>query len=359
MSIPVWVSTDVPTCSPGESVQDALKRMSRWDCDSLPVCDASQRLVGSISMRDVCLHANANGKPLVDLQVKDVAERDSPVCSPEDPAPDLMLRMSETSQWSLPMVDRNGVLIGIVGFRDLLRSIQGDTDILRIVSAHEFDAVPTPAGNRQWTWRLLQQSHQLESPIGDRRHLTHAELRLLLTFIANAGKVLSRDSLMRSVCDRDRSSEDRYIDVLVGNLRRKFGECATNARAIVTVPNEGYLFGFKVTKTLRSTATMTPTTRRIRRPRASGPHRASTEKTGSVRPRPGPWLLEEINHLYESQGETEVQGFCAEHRIIASLCMTCSRLYRVVESHGGSGGLSHGWCSHRCTQLGTERAWAS
>jgi DNA-binding winged helix-turn-helix (wHTH) protein len=330
--------------------------MSRWDGDSLPVCDGNRRLVGAISMRAVCLHANATGKRLADMQVDEVAEQDTPICRPEDRAPDLILRMSETSRWSLPMVDRDRVLIGMVGFRKLLQSLQDDTDTIRIESAAESDAAPLSTRNPRNMWRLLQQSRQLESPIGDRRHLTYGELKLLLAFVESAGKVLGRDSLMRSVCNRDWDPLDRYVDVLVGNLRGKFGERASNARAIVTIKNEGYLFTLKVQATQPSMESIPSATRWVQRPRAVGTRNALLEKVESTRPQPSPSFLEEVNHLYEDRGEAEARGFCIEHRVIASICMTCSRLYRVVESQGPSGGLSHGWCSRRCAQHGTERA---
>lgn len=347
MSMPVWVSTDVPRCSPEESVQEAMRKMSRWDGESLPVCDSNQRLVGSISMRAVCLYANATGKRLTDVQVEEATERGNPICVPEDSAPDVMHRMSATGQWCLPMVDRNNVLIGMVRLPALLRSLEGDTDIIRIVSSDESNSFPTPSEGRRMGWSVLEQSRQLESPIGDRQRLPPAEFRLLLAFVRSAGKVLSRQALMRRVCDRDWDPSDRYIDVLVGNVRRAFGERASRARAIVTVRNEGYLFTLSVQMGSPSTK-LGSRTRWSGGPRAMDPSKTLTGKRGSAQHIPQPVFLEPVNHVYEQRGATAAQTYCVKCHIIASICLCCGRLYQVVESQGAPGGLSHGWCSKNC-----------
>ncbi|MDZ7670285.1 MAG: helix-turn-helix domain-containing protein [Gammaproteobacteria bacterium] len=90
-------------------------------------------------------------------------------------------------------------------------------------------------------WSLLRESRELLSPTGVRTHLSSAQWRLLEMFVENSGSVLNRDMLMAAVRGRSSDPFDRYIDVLVGTLRKKFGERAANARIILTVHNEGYL----------------------------------------------------------------------------------------------------------------------
>lgn len=68
--------------------------------------------------------------------------------------------------------------------------------------------------------------------------------------------------------------------------------------------------------------------------------------------------LDVINRLYEERGEKAAHTFCIMHRAIASVCMSCRHLFRVVDSQGSAGGLSHGWCSARCVQYGAARAKA-
>ena len=72
--------------------------------------------------------------------------------------------------------------------------------------------------------------------------LTRAEFELLATFVANRGRVLTRDGLIDHVSHRDRDPLDRTIDVLVGRLRRKIEKDPTSPRRIITVHGVGYVF---------------------------------------------------------------------------------------------------------------------
>lgn len=88
---------------------------------------------------------------------------------------------------------------------------------------------------------------ELTDPKGDAQHLTAGEFQLLLTFIDHAGEVMSRDRIMARIRNREWYPDDRYIDVLVGHLRRKLGETASNATLVTTIHGTGYLFTPDVT----------------------------------------------------------------------------------------------------------------
>jgi DNA-binding winged helix-turn-helix (wHTH) protein/CBS domain-containing protein len=292
MAIPAWVSTNAPICRPDEDVHAAIRKLRRWCGDSLPVCDNSRQLVGSISMRSVCLYADASGKRLADIQVREASEPETPACTPGDRATDVMRRMTETGQWCLPMVGRNHALIGMVRFQALLDSVGGDADTIRIVSTAACDEAASLLDVGFRGWRIRESSRELESPSGGRQHLTRAEFKLLLVFANNTGNVLTRDKLMHSVCNRDWNPSDRYIDVLVSNLRRKFGERASSARAFLTVQNEGYLFTLRV----QSPLTRPQTIRSQRNPRSGAlvPWDWRAESNGAALDHPQPISLDEV-----------------------------------------------------------------
>lgn len=88
---------------------------------------------------------------------------------------------------------------------------------------------------------------ELTSPAGHAQHLTAGEYQLLLTFIEHAGEVMSRDRIMARIRNREWYPDDRYIDVLVGHLRKKLGETASNATLVTTIHGSGYLFTPDVT----------------------------------------------------------------------------------------------------------------
>jgi TolB-like protein len=75
--------------------------------------------------------------------------------------------------------------------------------------------------------------------------LRRSELELLLAFVNNPGRALSRDYLLTAVAGRHSDSFDRSIDVLVGRLRRKIEPEPGRPRLILTVPGIGYLFAVR------------------------------------------------------------------------------------------------------------------
>ena len=74
---------------------------------------------------------------------------------------------------------------------------------------------------------------------GQSVQLTRREYDLLLCFLQNRNRVLSRDRLLEIVWGYDRPIETRVVDVHVGRLRAKLGQAAAQ---IETVIGFGYRF---------------------------------------------------------------------------------------------------------------------
>jgi two-component system torCAD operon response regulator TorR len=91
-------------------------------------------------------------------------------------------------------------------------------------------------------WSLDLNKRELTSPDGHAVQLSAGEYQLLLAFMEQAGEVMNRDQLMNRIRNREWFPDDRYIDVLVGQLRKKLGERAANAKIIATIHGTGYLF---------------------------------------------------------------------------------------------------------------------
>jgi len=72
--------------------------------------------------------------------------------------------------------------------------------------------------------------------------LTHTEFDLLAYLASNAGKVLSRERILRSVWGYEHPIETRVIDVHIRNLRRKIEPDPGHPRYILAVPGIGYRF---------------------------------------------------------------------------------------------------------------------
>jgi len=91
-------------------------------------------------------------------------------------------------------------------------------------------------------WTLDLNKRELTSPEAEKQTLSAGEYQLLLAFMEQAGEVMNRDQLMNRIRNREWFPDDRYIDVLVGQLRKKLGEKAANAKIISTIHGTGYLF---------------------------------------------------------------------------------------------------------------------
>ena len=72
--------------------------------------------------------------------------------------------------------------------------------------------------------------------------LTSAEFALLEVLLREAGRVVPRDELSRTVLGRRLMPFDRSIDMHVSNLRRKLGPGPDQAERIKTVRSLGYLY---------------------------------------------------------------------------------------------------------------------
>ncbi|UOD27786.1 response regulator [Massilia violaceinigra] len=111
--------------------------------------------------------------------------------------------------------------------RALLRRAQGKSGNAD-PAALEFGALSIIASDRVVTWR------------GEHCLLSNTEYKLLLVLAESAGRVLSRDALLKKMRGIEFDGLDRSIDNCISKLRRKFDD--VDSEKIKTVWGEGYLF---------------------------------------------------------------------------------------------------------------------
>ncbi len=115
--------------------------------------------------------------------------------------------------------------------RNLLRRVKGQQHQRQRAHVRSFAGYSLDLNRRELT-----------APDGSSQQLSAGEFQLLFTFIEHAGEVMSRDRIMAKIRNREWYPDDRYIDVLVGQLRRRLGETAASARLVTTIHGTGYLF---------------------------------------------------------------------------------------------------------------------
>jgi DNA-binding response OmpR family regulator len=91
--------------------------------------------------------------------------------------------------------------------------------------------------------RLKIHGTNREVTLGDHRiELTPAEFDLLWLLASNAGKVMHRNDILKSLRGLHYSGADRSVDARLYRLRRRFGEEKDSGWKIKTVRPHGYMF---------------------------------------------------------------------------------------------------------------------
>jgi DNA-binding response OmpR family regulator len=73
-----------------------------------------------------------------------------------------------------------------------------------------------------------------------RKNLSLLEFRLFYLFMANAGQILSRDSILEHVFDQKIHAENHSLNVYVNRLRKILAELGSDPKTLATVWGNGY-----------------------------------------------------------------------------------------------------------------------
>jgi CBS domain-containing protein len=114
------------SCHPSNTLGEAAQMMWDHDCGCLPVTagDGSQRVIGMITDRDICMAAHFGGKPLMAIRVGDAMAKDVWACNPGDAPCEAEAIMREARVRRLPVVDEANQLLGLLSLADLAREAE-------------------------------------------------------------------------------------------------------------------------------------------------------------------------------------------------------------------------------------------
>jgi CBS domain-containing protein len=135
------------TCTPDTSVAEAAHLMWEGDCGVLPVV-SDRVLQGVVTDRDLFIALGTRDAKASALTVGSVTRRSPVTCMPRDDVHQAMGKMKTHRVRRLPVVDKDGTLVGIVSMNDLLLAIAPETslggevvDTLQTISEHQ---LPVP-----------------------------------------------------------------------------------------------------------------------------------------------------------------------------------------------------------------------
>ena len=134
-------------CTPDTKVAEVARLMWEGDCGVMPVVQ-DRLLIGIVTDRDLFIAlATRNAKPS-ELSVGSVARPAPVTCTPRDDVHQAMTKMKSARVRRLPVVEKDGTLVGIVSMNDLLLAIAPETalgskvvDTLQTISKHQ---LPVP-----------------------------------------------------------------------------------------------------------------------------------------------------------------------------------------------------------------------
>jgi CBS domain-containing protein len=110
------MSRDVKVIGPDMTIGDAARKMRDGDFGMMPVGE-DDRMIGTISDRDIAIRAVAEGKD-AGTKVRDVMSEGIAWAYEDDSVEQAAMIMSEHQVRRLPVVDREKRLVGIVALGD-------------------------------------------------------------------------------------------------------------------------------------------------------------------------------------------------------------------------------------------------
>ena len=116
------MSRTIDVIGPDATLDEAASRMRERDCGALPVVDArfGRRVIGMVTDRDVGMAAGLRGVARGELRVDEIMTRDVVACRGEETVSDAHRLMREHRIRRLPVVDREGGLVGVIALADLV-----------------------------------------------------------------------------------------------------------------------------------------------------------------------------------------------------------------------------------------------
>lgn len=120
MNVEDLMTRDVQCCGPDTNLAAAAKMMWDSDCGALPVLNVQGQVMGMITDRDICMAASTKNKPPSAITAWETSSGKAVTCRLDDDIQTAMDVMDRKRIRRLPVVDDDGILVGILSMNDLI-----------------------------------------------------------------------------------------------------------------------------------------------------------------------------------------------------------------------------------------------
>lgn len=120
------MTREIVVISSADTIQKAAELMKQHDIGSLPVVEdeASRKLIGMITDRDIVINALAQKKDAGKTRVSEVMTRDPIRCHESDSLRETLDKMSSYQVRRIPVVGDNNEVVGIIAQADIATRIE-------------------------------------------------------------------------------------------------------------------------------------------------------------------------------------------------------------------------------------------
>ena len=122
---------DVDTADPNETVQIAADRMHSRNVGTLVVLDRAEKPIGMITDRDLTVRVLAEGRDGNQVTVQEVMTHDIRVVDEHCPVEAALEAMRAGPYRRVPVVDRKGVLAGLLSIDDVIDLLADEFQSIR------------------------------------------------------------------------------------------------------------------------------------------------------------------------------------------------------------------------------------
>ena len=108
------------TCGPRAMLADAAALMWQGDCGIVPVVDESNRVLGVITDRDICIATWSQNRTPSQIPVRELMHGEPVTCGPTDDVQMALRLMRDHRVHRLPVVNERGALEGVLSMNDIV-----------------------------------------------------------------------------------------------------------------------------------------------------------------------------------------------------------------------------------------------